>query len=347
MAPVTTRRNVDREHARGRAEAEAVGRKARRLGLLRRAGLFGADTQGTRIARACTLQDLRQAYRLVYYMYRRAGYIRSHPCKLRIRTFEACPETATFVAEKRGRIFATLGLVLDSSDLGLPSDGPFRGELDALRSRGMRLCEGTNQAVIPSFRRTAVPTELMRCGVAQAYAEGRNAIIVTVSPAHSSFYELLGFRRMTQVRNYSSALDDPVVMMCLNMRDLEQTDARSDPSESFARDFLSLKNPYLQRVKTWQGAASRYFLDVNLLRRLFVIESDLLDTCTEAQYQAIRRRWGDRLFSEVVGSAADAPRVTVPEQASLRRAPADGDKRATPTTRVAPSIEGALEAYST
>jgi hypothetical protein len=273
----------------------------RRLALLKRSGLFSASTQGAEIGRAIALEDMRQAFRLVYDSYLDVGYIAPNASGMRIRCFEAVAETATFMAKKEGKVVGVLGLTVDSSDLGLPSDSSFRLELDQLRAKGIKLAEGTNQAILPSFRKTAVTTELMRCGVAQTMLYSCDGIIVSVSPSHSRFYEMLGFHRASGIRSYSSKIHDPVIMMYLSTHAPQQQDAVPDPCASFTREFLFSGNPYNHRVEAWQSEAHRCLYDANLLRNLFVVESDLLAACTAAEREAIRRRWGPDLFAEVVG----------------------------------------------
>src|SRR5689334_8413841 len=80
----------------------------RKLWLLRRMGLFGNDTKGAHIERACVFEDLRQAYQLVHDVYLGTGYIEPEPGGMRLRIFEATLETATFVAKVDGRVVGVL-----------------------------------------------------------------------------------------------------------------------------------------------------------------------------------------------------------------------------------------------
>src|SRR3989304_4219340 len=88
----------------------------RRLALLTRTGLFGTIPFGAEITRATTLEELRQAYRLVYEMFLAAGFITPCEGKMRIRTFEALPDTATFVARLEDQIIGVLSSVVDCPD---------------------------------------------------------------------------------------------------------------------------------------------------------------------------------------------------------------------------------------
>ncbi|MCK4625963.1 MAG: hypothetical protein KAV00_11675, partial [Phycisphaerae bacterium] len=64
------------------------------MALLKRTGLFSNDTQGAEIIRATTLEDLIGAYRLTHDMFVQQGYIHPNESGIRVRSFEALPETA-------------------------------------------------------------------------------------------------------------------------------------------------------------------------------------------------------------------------------------------------------------
>ena len=290
--------------AAGHRLSWVAARNVRRLSLLRKAGLFDGSAGIAQISRACKLPDLIEAYRLAYATFLESGYIQPNAWGMRIRAFEACAETATFLAKKENRVVGVLSLVLDSQDLGLPSDVCYPRELESLRSKGAKLCEGSNQATLPMFRKTTVATDLMRCGVAEALSQGCDGIIVTVNPPHCGFYELLGFQKMGDVRSYASTHYDPVVMMYLDLARFKSRDASLEPYQRFVCDFLSFKNPFVSNVRQWQRQASECFYDAHLLRTMFVLESDLLETCTDLQRRAIRRRWGKDLYAQVAGTVA-------------------------------------------
>jgi hypothetical protein len=91
--------------------------------LLKRCGLFGDDTYGALIRRAETLDELRQAYRLVHDAYVEAGYIQPHSSRMRARVFDASPNMATFIAKVGQRVVGVLSIVADSPKLGLLSVG--------------------------------------------------------------------------------------------------------------------------------------------------------------------------------------------------------------------------------
>ena len=273
------------------------------MALLKRTGLFGGDLCGAVISRAVTVADMVGAYSLVHDAFVDQSYIRPQPCGMRLRVFEALQSTATFVAKMDGRVVGVGSLVEDSEDLGLPSDEAFRQEIDALRRLGRRICEATNEAVAGDFRRTSVPTELMRCLYAHAIAAGCDDLITTVSPGHARFYGLLGFETISEVRSYSSTIHDPVVVVRMDFSTIqpraEKVDQNEIADDQFLKSYYLDDNVYHKHVNGWSILAERTFADPLLLQDLFVIRSRLLAECSREELEAIRQRWGAEVFQQV------------------------------------------------
>ena len=242
-------------------------RARRKLAMLKRSGLFGHETQGAVIERACSLADLREAYGLVHEVFAETGYIRPEPSRLRMRMFETLPQTATFVAKVNGRVVGVLSIVGDSPELGLPSDAAFKTELDGLRSGGARLCEVTNQAVEEQYRKSAVATELMRCAMAHTTVAGYDENVAAVSPSHSGFYRLLNFRQVGSERSYSTIMNDPVVALSMDVNQFRRPPNGLDEAERFMHHFLAEGNHFLKDVGRWAKEAEQCFLKRDLLRR--------------------------------------------------------------------------------
>lgn len=272
---------------------------ARKLGLLQRTGLFGENLKGCTVERACNADDLRQAYRLVHDVYLGSGFIEPDPSGMRVRIYETTAETATFVAKMDGRVVGVLSVVEDSADLGLPSDCVFKDELEALRRAGKRLCEVTNQAVAEEYRKTAVPTELMRCAIAVSLTEGFHEAIAAVSPSHSGFYNLLNFRQIGSRRSYSQTIDDPVVAVSMDIDQYRAPLKELSATEQFMRQFLTDGNRFLHCVAGWAEEARQHFLDAGLLKQLFVLEENFLARYTPTELGILHQRWGHEVFAAV------------------------------------------------
>jgi ribosomal protein S18 acetylase RimI-like enzyme len=282
----------------------------RRFKLLRRMGLGGTDTKGAVVKRATTLEEFLGAYRLVHDTFVEKGYMSPQPGRLRVRCCEAFPETATFVAVSGPDVVGVQSLVRDADDAPLPSDRAFGDVLEGLRGEGRLLCEATNEAVAEPYRRSAVPSELMRCLFAHAVSIGCTHLVTAVSPGHANFYRLLGFEQLGETRDYAEAAHDPVVLMVWSLEGLEQRLAEAEAAgredARFLRRFCFEDNAYWRDVAVWAILAERTFAEPMCLRELFVSRSRLLARCDQRQCQAIARRWGRQLLDEVLSGLPTA-----------------------------------------
>lgn len=301
---VDTRTSKDLSVRTSRKPARQEDRQDRRLRMAQRVGLFTRDTKGARIVRGCTLADLRGAFQVVHRTFVEKGYIEPRASGLRIRKYEAVQEMAHFVAKDGDQVVGTLSVIEDSPDLGVPCDVAFKQEVDRLRATGRRLCEMTNQAVDRPYRRSAILSELLRACFAQAMAEGFQEVVGTVSPGHAGFFEIVGFRRLSEVKSYTDKIEDPVVLLGCNVEELkaslEAADPRTDGERAFIRRFLLTDNPYMRYIRSWQVLARRLFNRPEFLRELF-IDSGFLEDCGDQVRRLVLDRWGEQKFAEVVG----------------------------------------------
>lgn len=278
----------------------------RKMALLQQGGLFTGDTKGATIRRAFTAEDLRKAYALVHDVFLGTGYMKPEPSGIRLRMFETLPETATFVAEVDGNVVGVLSVVGDTPDLGLPSDGAFKEELDQLRANGLRLCELTNQAVAEEYRKSAVATELMRCAVAHGMKAGYDQGIATVSPGHNGFYELMGFNMVGTERSYSLKLHDPVVALSMDLDHYRKPVGSVNETMKWLHHHGTVENHFLNRVVDWAEQARTHFTNPELLLQLFVTERNFVAECSADQLKILERRWGAETFRGIL-SASNAP----------------------------------------
>lgn len=292
-----------------------AGKIRRRVARFKQAGLLTASGD-IRIFQAIGLDDLTQAYQLVHDVFVQQNYIQPQPGGVRVRTFEALPEMATFVAKVNGRVIAVMSLIPDSSDMGLPSDKVFQTELDTLRSQGRRVGEITNLAVAEEYRNTAVFFELSRCIYAYGTNIGLDDFFISISPGHGMFFEaILAFEPWGDRRCYDKSTEDIVEGKRLDLHAfpecMKQTDAALN-QEAFLCDWFFQSNPHFGYTKLSSRVASMRFLDPALLRALFVEKSDLFSRCGEATLNALRERWGFPVYHQVaMGSEAWASKSAV------------------------------------
>lgn len=231
-------------------DAAAIRRAERHLSVLRRRGMFSRADPSIRLGWARTPGEFSQAYRLVHDSFVERGYIKPHPVGMRLRVYEALPEMATFVALHENKVVGVQSILSDTTSFGLPSDASFQQEIDALRSGGRFVCEGTNQAVDPAWRKSALPTELMQVALAYALDSSCQELITTVSPTHASFYALMGFRQVSQARSYSREVDDPTVVMAMDTARFRSGDIHvSSIISDFMLKWAYTDNPYRSSLR--------------------------------------------------------------------------------------------------
>lgn len=275
----------------------------RKIALLKRCGLFAEKTPGVEILRACSAEDLRAAYTLVHEVFVKRGYCKAEEYGMRLRVFEATPEMATFIAKANGRIVGVLSVVGHTPDCGLPSDRAFKPELDTLRAKHPegRYCEWSNQVVAGDFRKTNIPTELMRCAAAHVIHAGYSHSIISVSSIHAGFYELLGFKQISHERSHSKEIDDPVVAFCLSSSLYLAPVGQEDEVSTFVRRFMTNENPYLPEVAKWNSKAKQLFANHTSLQQLFGARTKFLRRCDLRDQAVIIREWGPDAFRKVLG----------------------------------------------
>ncbi len=283
-----------------------MARMTRRIRLLRDAGLLGRSGFTKHITRATTLEDLREAYRLVHDAYVEQGYILPHPTGLRLRPFEALPDTATFIAKVDGEIIGVISLVLEAQGLGLPSEKVFESEIAELRNSKYSgpICEISNLAVKPEYRKTSVFYELIQPIFAQGFLWGCPWGFISICPKHAKFFrDVIQFDPWGDCRNYCEETEDEVVGMRMEAATIEQrfhaTDELLGDDAFLHRDFFG-DNPFTEKCREWEKTAGDTFRDPELLRTLFVEEGELLDRCKCHELDCIREAWGTRLFREVI-----------------------------------------------
>lgn len=314
VTPDTMQNNQEPASEATVSEERQAGKIRRRVARFKQAGLLTASGD-IRIFQAIGLDDLTQAYRLVHDVFVHQNYIQPQPGGMRVREFEALPEMATFVAKVDGKVIAVMSVVPDSTDMGLPSDKVFSDELNKLRESGRRVGEITNLAVAEEYRNTAVFFELSRCIYAYGTNIGLDDFFISISPGHGMFFEaILAFEAWGDRRCYDQTTADIVEGKRLDLKAFPDCMTRTDAAlggEAFLRDWFFDTNPHFGYTRLSSRVASMRFKDPNLLRELFVNQSDLLPRCSEAALKIIRERWGLQTFHQVALSSVWPAKVAV------------------------------------
>jgi len=210
----------------------------------------GLKSCGCSIRVANDLDSRQRAYELIYRLYLEKEYAKPNPSRLWVSMFDALPETVTLLAERglpvqspRSRVPAEPGTggvpvgaltVVFDSPLGLPADGIYGQELDALRDSGRSLAEIISLGIDDRSRSGAgVLVELFNA----AYFVARGVrtatdFVITVNPRHTRFYRrLMLFEDAGPDRNCDRVGGAPAVLLRLNLDRAErhrETEAKAE-----------------------------------------------------------------------------------------------------------------------
>lgn len=183
-------------------------------------------TTGLHFDIASNLEQVLDAWRLVYHSYRRIGLVGPNPHGIHTTAQAVHPDSTVVVGCVNGITVSTLSCVRDSSN-GLPLDQEYGPELDELRKEGRHLTEiGLLADRREHMARTAESLfMLMHYSIDYSFrGEGTDAII-GVHPRHSRFYtRAFGFRPFGPERLYALVNDRPVILLRLEHEVLNQAD---------------------------------------------------------------------------------------------------------------------------
>lgn len=175
---------------------------------------------------ARTPDDLAAAFRLLHDSYVRAGLDEPNGRRLRITPYHLLPSTEVFVARLRGEVIATITMVADTEQAGLPMDAMYRDDVDQLRGSGKRLAEigcMADRRESPA-RFLKLFGEFSRLSVQVANARGIDALVAATHPRHARFYiRSLGYETFAGIKECTYASGNLAVGLVQDFRRLEGT----------------------------------------------------------------------------------------------------------------------------
>lgn len=148
--------------------------------------------------------------KLVSGMYGARGLMSTRPPPSQPR-----PEEVTLAASSGHDVFGTLTLGVDSG-AGLLADALYQAELDALRSRGSRLCEVTRLALAPQLSCPEVMATIFNIAFLLASeVHARTGMLAEVHPRHAGFYRRAMGYRVVGPERICERVRAPAVLMHL------------------------------------------------------------------------------------------------------------------------------------
>lgn len=175
----------------------------------------GSRESGLHFSVAETLEDVTDAWHLLYHVYRRVGYIPDNPFELHTTPHAIGEQNLVVSAKIQGLTVGTISAIHDG-ELGLPLDAVYHKELDALRQQGRRMLEiglfaDRRQDIDRSF---ITILELMRFTFYFGYHQGTTDCICGIPPRRAKLYaRAFGFEIIGEPTSYASVLDNPVVLL--------------------------------------------------------------------------------------------------------------------------------------
>jgi hypothetical protein len=181
------------------------------------------------------LEEVEEAWSLVYQAYLRDDLIDPNPYQIHTTEQAAGPRTAVILACLGPLLVGTLSIYSDENQ-GLPLDSVYRREVDALRMSGTVMEIGMFADRREHMNRSTDGLfELMRFAFYFAVHMRIDHAIIGVHPRHAPFYmRLLGFQRLGAVRSYPTVRDRAVVLLGVNVKHA----MRLEPMPKGVRHFM-------------------------------------------------------------------------------------------------------------
>lgn len=166
-----------------------------------------------------TLEDVMEAWGLVYEAYRRLGLVDPNPWGVHCTAHAFTNDTAVIRGCLDGRCVTTITGYLDDPDHGLPLDSVYPDELARLRDRGCSLIEvglfADRRSELKRARTSLL--ELMRWATYFGLNNGAQQAVIGVHPHHAKFYaKCLGFEIIGEEKYYGIVNGAPVVPLFLD-----------------------------------------------------------------------------------------------------------------------------------
>jgi hypothetical protein len=159
-----------------------------------------------------------RSFRLGAEVYQKMGFVGENS-ELLYSNFDARPDTFVLLVENEERKdVATLTIVCDSDEDGLPLDDIYLDEADRIRARGRRTAEIVRLAVDDSIRGSReVLVHLFNFAFIYArYVAQCDDFVITVNPHHAAYYgKLLGFKQIGEERACPKVQNAPAVLLHL------------------------------------------------------------------------------------------------------------------------------------
>ncbi len=249
-----------------------------------------------------TREELKQAFRIVYKVYRASGYVKEpHPSKMLYDIYSFLPTTSVFVFKSYLDVISTMTLYDDTYPLGLPMDALYKDKVDELRSQGRRVAEIGALATPKRRRSLGIMIYLSKAVFNYLRINHVNDVCITVNPKHTRFYrDILLFRDYGEERSYEK-VGAPAVLLRVDFDEyanrLEEIYGENEFDTDLSAFFSKVNNRMLDPNIIYPPKRNRP-LDYDAARYLFAQRPEVLDSLTDEQFRYVTSLYNKALFSE-------------------------------------------------
>jgi len=221
-----------------------------------------------------TLDELKQAFRIVYTEYNDAGYVPNpEPTGMLYSVHSLLPTTSVFIFKTYLKVISTMSLYKDTRVFGLPMDAVYKPEIDALRAKGRQVAEVGALATPKSRRGANLVVYLAKALFNYAHLVELDDVCIMVNPKHVRFYkEIFLFDQLAEERMYAG-VGAPAVALHADVHTYDQRMRDAYGDADFDTDLLSffvkMKNAVMDpsmkysvgNDKPLEQSTVQYFLD--------------------------------------------------------------------------------------
>ena len=268
----------------------------RRAIRMRRSALVDqhfADVDQAIVKRAETRDELEQALSLVYREYLRQGYIaETNASKIYSSIYHILPETAVHIWKSQLTVSGTVTQIFDSRLFGLPMDGLYHDELNALRDANRKLSEISALAISGQVRWCNLFMYLFRAVYRYARVKKVTDFCIMVNPKHVDFYKAILLFEDLGPERYYPRVSAPAVALRLNLEDIEDKFREAYSAFHFDRDLHSFffgesDSPMIKRNRKYRLETGTV-LDADMVRYFFAEKTKVLENIPPKQMNYIQ-----------------------------------------------------------
>ncbi|WP_272699608.1 N-acyl amino acid synthase FeeM domain-containing protein [Desulfovibrio sp. Fe33] len=280
------------------------GVERRRTLRIRRSSLIDSKLEGLEkpsIKIAETKEELEQAFKTVYSVYRGTNYIaEDHPSEMSYSVFSLLPTTCAFIFKEYLTVISTMSFYIDSEAFGLPMDSLYKQEIDALRAQGRKVAEIGALATPRRRRWSNLVVYLSKALFNYAHLTGVDDMCIMVNPKHVRFYkDIFLFQDFGEERWYKG-VNAPAVALRISFRDYNdamfeaygQSDFDTNLYGFFTRVNNSILAPHIlqpvERNKPLSPENLRYFLS---------LRPEILDGLTAEQLDQFKLLYHEAFYA--------------------------------------------------